>query len=293
LKLGDRPLPNLWHKPFTGSAQWLLRLRLNDVIELKWPGKKARNASPHASFGGGALSYEIAAQATSFGSVNMEQLAGEVVGFVTKPRLRGWIHQYCAIAALVAGAPLVVVSWAQASKLAGHSTLTYMLAIVAMFTVSATYHRVRWQSPAHRNWMRRLDHSMIFVLIAGTYTPFARLDMPRGTGHLVLAIVWGGALAGIALTLFWPTAPRWLGVGLYLLLGWVAVWYLRLIQDTAGVTAVVLLAVGGLLYSVGAVFYGLRWPDPWPTTFGYHEVFHACTAAAAICQYIAIWFAVF
>jgi hemolysin III len=221
------------------------------------------------------------------------QFVGGAVGVAIKPKLRGWIHQYCAIAALVAGAPLVAVSWAEASKRAGHSTLTYTLAIVAMFAVSAAYHRVHWESALFRNWMRRLDHSMIFVLIAGTYTPFVRLNMPRGTGHVVLALVWGGAMAGIALTLFWPTAPRWLNVTLYLLLGWVAVWYTRMIVHNAGITATVLLAVGGALYSIGAVFYGLRWPDPWPTTFGYHEIFHACTAIAAICQYIAIWFAVF
>lgn len=214
-------------------------------------------------------------------------------GPLTKPRLRGWIHQYCAIAAVIAGMPLVAVSWAAVSKRAGHSTLTYTLAIVALFTVSAIYHRVDWESAVFRNWMRRLDHSMIFVLIAGSYTPFARLNMPNGTGHVVLAIVWGGAAAGIALTLFWPTAPRWLSVMLYLLLGWVAVWYAGTILHNAGLTATVLLAVGGLLYSIGAVFYGLRWPDPWPTTFGYHELFHTCTAAAAICQYIAIWLAVF
>jgi hemolysin III len=221
------------------------------------------------------------------------QRVEDVPGVLTKPRLRGWIHQYCAFAAVIAGTPLVAVSWAEASKRAGHSTLTYTLAIVAMFAVSAVYHRVNWESASVRNWMRRLDHSMIFVLIAGTYTPFARLAMPRGTGYMVLAIVWGGALAGIALTLFWPTAPRWLNVTLYLLLGWVAVWCLRMILDVAGVAPAVLLAVGGALYSLGAIFYGLRWPDPWPTTFGYHELFHACTAAAAICQYIAIWFAVF
>ncbi len=212
---------------------------------------------------------------------------------LTRPRLRGWIHFYSAVAAFFAGATLVVVSWALVSKLAGHATLAYALAIVSMFAVSATYHRVSWQSATARTWMRRLDHSMIFVLIAGTYTPFARLAMPRSTGHVVLAIVWGGALAGIALTLFWPSAPRWLNVALYLLLGWVAVWYMGMILHNAGVAAMVLLAVGGLLYSIGAVFYGLRWPDPWPTTFGYHEIFHACTAAAAICQYIAMWFAVF
>lgn len=240
---------------------------------------------------------EMAVQGKPFAPIAVAddggQFTGGAVAASAKPRLRGWIHQYCAIAAVIAGMPLVAVSWAAASKRAGHSTLTYALAIVAMFAVSAIYHRVHWESAVFRNWMRRLDHSMIFVLIAGTYTPFVRLNMPRGTGHVVLALIWGGALAGIALTLFWPTAPRWLNVTLYLLLGWVAVWYTRMIVHNAGLTATVLLAVGGALYSLGALFYGLRWPDPWPRTFGYHELFHACTAVAAICQYIAIWFAVF
>jgi hemolysin III len=217
--------------------------------------------------------------------------SGPVV--LSKPRLRGWIHLYCAVAALVAGSALVAVSWAAESKQAGHATLTYTLAIVAMFAVSATYHRVHWYSLATRKWMRRLDHSMIFLLIAGTYTPFATLAMPPATGRSVLAIVWGGALAGIALTLFWPDAPRWLSVTLYLLLGWVAVWYAGTIIHNAGMAAAVLLAVGGALYSLGAVFYAQRWPDPWPTTFGYHEIFHACTAVAAICQFVAVCVAVF
>jgi hemolysin III len=212
---------------------------------------------------------------------------------LARPRLRGWIHLYCAVVAFFAGTALVVVSWLLASKRAGLATLTYALAIVAMFAVSAIYHRVNWESEAIRKWMRRLDHSMIFVFIAGSYTPFARLDMPRTTGHVVLAIVWGGALAGIALALLWPSAPRWLGVTLYLLLGWVAVCYAGMILHNAGVAATVLVAVGGALYSIGALFYGLRWPDLWPATFGYHELFHACTAVAAICQYIAMWFAVF
>jgi len=222
-----------------------------------------------------------------------EHLLEGAAHVLTKPRLRGWIHLYCAVAAVIAGTALVAVSWAVASKRAGHATLAYTVAIVAMFAVSAIYHRVHWESATARKWMRRLDHSMIFVFIAGSYTPFARLAMPRATGHVVLAIVWGGALAGIGLTLFWPTAPRWVGVPLYLLLGWVAVWYTRMILQNAGVAAIVLLAVGGALYSIGAVFYALRWPDPWPSTFGYHEVFHACTAVAAICHYIAMWFAVF
>jgi hemolysin III len=212
---------------------------------------------------------------------------------VLKPRLRGWIHLYCTFGAIVAGSALVAVSWAVESKQAGHATLAYTLAVVMMFAVSATYHRVHWGSVSARKWMRRLDHSMIFVLIAGTYTPFAKLAMPAATGRIVLAIVWGGALVGIALTLFWPDAPRWLNVALYLLLGWVAVWYAGVILHNSGMAAGVLLAAGGALYSLGAVFYALRWPDPWPTTFGYHEIFHACTAVAAMCQFVAVCIAVF
>src|ERR1700727_1070269 len=132
---------------------------------------------------------------------------GHLTPSAVRPRLRGWIHVYCAAAALVAGSALVTVSWAVASRLAGHATLAYTLAIVAMFGVSATYHRVQWGSDVARAWMRRLDHSMIYVFIAGTYTPFARLDMPRSTGHVVLAIVWGGALAGFPAVLFWAGGP--------------------------------------------------------------------------------------
>jgi hemolysin III len=224
--------------------------------------------------------------------VSDARLFAEPEASVLKPRLRGLIHLYCAFAALIGGSALVAVSWAVESQQAGHATLAYTLAIVTMFAVSATYHRVQWGSAAARNWMRRLDHAMIFVLIAGTYTPFAMLDMPGSTAQ-VLTIVWGGALAGIALTVFWPGAPRWLGVALYLLLGWVAVWYTGVLLHNAGVAAAVLLAVGGALYSLGAVFYALRWPNPWPTTFGYHEIFHACTAVAAICQFDAVCIAVF
>jgi hemolysin III len=141
--------------------------------------------------------------------------------------------------------------------------------------------------------MKRLDHSMIFVLIAGTYTPFALLAMPHDAGTLMLWIVWGGALAGVLLKTCWPTAPRWVGVPLYLILGWVSAFYIAIILHNAGVAAMVLLAVGGALYSIGGIMYALHWPDPWPKTFGYHEFFHACTAVAAICHYIAVWFAVF
>ncbi len=223
----------------------------------------------------------------------VEQFVEGAVKVLTKPRMRGWIHFVSAWLAIITGATLVSVSWAVASPRAGHSTLVYAASTVAMFAVSATYHRVNWKSDANRNLMKRLDHSMIFVFIAGSYTPFARLVMPQNTGVVVLWIVWGGAAAGVALKVLWPSSPRWLGVPLYLALGWVAVWYAPTILHQAGVAAMVLLAVGGVFYSVGGIFYGLRWPDPWPRTFGYHEFFHAFTAIAAILHYIAMWFAVF
>ncbi|HEX7322804.1 MAG TPA: hemolysin III family protein [Mycobacterium sp.] len=210
-----------------------------------------------------------------------------------KPRARGWIHLVSAVVAVVAGATLISVAWPLDGLKAGLATFVYTCAIVGMFTTSATYHLITWRSVKTRIRMKRVDHSMIFVFIAGTYTPFAVLAMPRHTGMVVLAIVWGGAIAGVLLKVCWPTAPRWVGVPLYLLLGWVAAFYCAVILRDAGVAAVVLLAVGGVLYSVGGVLYALRWPDPWPETFGYHEFFHACTAVAAICHYIAIWFTVF
>ncbi|MCV7331855.1 hemolysin III family protein [Mycobacterium cookii] len=212
---------------------------------------------------------------------------------LVKPRARGWIHLVSAVVAVAAGASLISVSWPLAGLKAGLATFIYTGAVVGMFTVSATYHRVHWKSATARIWMKRLDHSMIFVLIAGTYTPFALLAMSPQQGTLVLYIVWGGALAGVLLKMCWPTAPRWVGVPLYLILGWVSAFYIAVILHNAGVTAMVLLAVGGTLYSIGGILYALRWPDPWPNTFGYHEFFHACTAVAAICHYIAIWFAVF
>jgi hemolysin III len=207
--------------------------------------------------------------------------------------MRGWIHVYATGVAIIAGAVLVAVSWAVASPRAGLATLAYTAAAVAMFAVSAAYHRVHWTSAAARRLMKRVDHSMIFVFIAGSYTPFAVCAMPPAARQLVLCIVWGGALGGIALKVLWPTAPRWVGVPLYLLLSWVAIWFTRTILHGAGVAAFVLLVVGGVVYSVGGVLYGARWPDPWPATFGYHEFFHACTAIAAICHYTAMWFAVF
>ena len=240
---------------------------------------------------------DVATKAGASPANTVEEVAGQVLQsateVLTKPRARGWIHLVSAVVAVAAGASLISVSWPLAGLKAGLATFIYTGAVVGMFTVSAIYHRVTWKSVRARTRMKRLDHSMIFVFIAGSYTPFASLAMPRATGHVVLAIVWGGALAGVALTVFWPDSPRWLGVALYLLLGWVAVSYAGTILHHAGVAASILLAVGGALYSVGAVFYAQRWPDPWPATFGYHEIFHACTAVAAICHFVAVCIAVF
>jgi hemolysin III len=222
-----------------------------------------------------------------------EAVVDRVATAIGRPRARGWIHVYSAVVAFICGATLVSVSWALVGTRAGIATLIYTLTIVAMFAVSGAYHRVTWKSETVRKWMKRADHSMIFVFIAGSYTPFALLALPQEKGMVLFWIVWGGAIAGVLLKMFWPSAPRWVGVPLYLLLGWVAAWFVGPILDGAGVAALVLLIVGGALYSIGGVLYGFKWPDPWPATFGHHEFFHACTAVAAICHYIAMWFAVF
>ena len=210
-----------------------------------------------------------------------EAVVDGVAQFLGKPRLRGWIHIYAAVVAFIAGAALVSVSWSVESTRAGLATLLYTFTIVAMFAVSGTYHRVNWRSESARKWMKRLDHSMIFVFIAGSYTPFALLALPSEKGWVLFWIVWGGAIAGVLLKMFWPSAPRWVGVPLYLLLGWVAAWFVG--HGLGHFSA----------YSTPPMLYSAKWPNPWPTTFGHHEFFHACTAVAAICHYIAMWFAVF
>ena len=157
------------------------------------------------------------------------------------------------------------------------SVAVYSVTVCGLFGVSALYHRRVWSERGYQT-MRRLDHAMIFIFIAGTYTPFCVLLLPQGKATILLAIVWGGALAGAAMSLIWPHAPRWVSAPLYLALGWVAVAVLPDILRNGGVTALVLLLAGGAAYSIGAIFYALRRPNPWPTVFGHHEFFHACTA---------------
>lgn len=216
--------------------------------------------------------------------------ADPVDALVPLPRARGWIHLVSAVVAVVAGAALVSVAWTGAgSSRAGWVALIYVAALVAMFGVSAAYHRIRWTSPAAQKWMMRADHSLIFVFIAATYTPLAVLAVPPHVGAEMLAIAWAGASAGVALKMLWPSSPRWVGVPLYLTLGWVAIWFADALWHGAGWAIVALLVAGAVLYNIGAIFYGARWPDPWPHTFGHHEFFHACTVAAATCHFAAIW----
>jgi hemolysin III len=217
-------------------------------------------------------------------------LADTVADLIGRPRARGWIHLCMALFAIVGGLALVLAAVIASTPTAVLATAIYTVTIVAMFSVSAVYHRKHWHSRTALKWMKRLDHSAIFVFIAGSYTPFALLAMPPHTAAQVLTIVWSGAAGGVALKMLWPSAPRWLGVPLYLLLGWVAIWFAGVLLAGAGPVVVSLLVLGGVLYNIGAILYALRWPNPWPHTFGYHEFFHAFTAAAAISHYIAVWF---
>jgi len=205
-----------------------------------------------------------------------------------KPRMRGVLHQWAFLASVPLGLALVVVAGTARARVA---VALYALSVMALFGTSALYHRVRWRSPSARLWMRRLDHSMIFVLIAGTYTPFAVLVLHGSLALAILVVVWAGALAGIGFNLVWSNSPTWLRALLYVALGWVAVAALPQLATGLGIGGLVLVALGGVLYTVGALVYSARRPDPRPSVFGYHEVFHALVVAAAALQYtvIAAW----
>ena len=210
----------------------------------------------------------------------------------SKPTLRGVIHKYSSVIAVAIGVILIVGTAMLRTVGPLLSVIAYVVTICGLFIVSTVYHRINWTSPAHRVAMKRADHSMIFVFIAGTYTPFCMMGLHSPARWWVLGIVWVGALAGVTLKLLWPGSPRWLGVILYIVLGWVIVAVAPSLVHNVGVAVLVLLAVGGAFYSVGAVLFALRWPDPWPGVFGHHEVFHACTAIAALLHYIAVWLVV-
>jgi hemolysin III len=204
-----------------------------------------------------------------------------------KPRLRGVSHQWAFFVSVVLGAALVLSAPA---GLARFATAVYATSVAALFGASALYHRISWPSVAARRWMRRVDHSMIFLLIAGSYTPFALLVLDGAIATVILVAVWTGAAAGIVLRLLWIDAPKWLVALTYVLLGWVAVAAFPDLLAELGVTATAMVAGGGVLYTLGALVYALKRPDPAPAVFGYHEVFHALVIAAAALQYAAVAF---
>jgi hemolysin III len=206
-------------------------------------------------------------------------------GVATRPRLRGVLHQIgFGVACFVAVAFLAQLDGRR--LVAGAA---FALAACGMLGASALYHRVTW-TPARRSWMRRVDHAGIYLLIAGTYTAVGLLSLHGTLQTVVLATVWTGAGAALLAKVCWVKAPKWLSAVIAVTLGWVGVAALPQLTRTAGVAAVVLLAVGGLAYTAGAIVYARRRPDPIPRVFGYHEVFHALTLVALTCQYVAIAF---
>jgi hemolysin III len=201
-----------------------------------------------------------------------------------RPRLRGVSHQYAFFVSLVLGAVLVAIADGAGRRAAAG---VFAAALATMFGVSALYHRITWE-PRARRWMRRLDHAAIYLLIAGTYTPFALIALDGAWRWTILPLVWGGALVAIALKLAWTEAPKWLSVVIGIGLGWVGIVALPELWSYTGPSGVALLTIGGVLYTAGALVYARQRPDPVPMVFGYHEVFHALVVAAAACQYMAV-----
>jgi hemolysin III len=206
------------------------------------------------------------------------------LGHPVKPRWRGASHLVAFFVALIAGPVLV----AQATTSLARVTATvYAVSLIALFGCSALLHRFNW-SPRTLPTFRRIDHSMIFVFIAGTYTPVSLLSLSSGAARLVLIAVWTGAVAGVAITVFWIDAPRWVTAASYVVVGWIAVLAIPALWSALGAGQFALLAAGGVLYTLGSAVYASRRPDPIPHVFGYHEVFHALVIAAVACHYVLI-----
>jgi hemolysin III len=206
-----------------------------------------------------------------------------------KPRLRGWLHAATFPVAVVAGLVLVILGPTTEVRV---SAAVYTATAALLFGVSALYHRGHW-SPRAQAVLRRLDHANIFLIIAGTYTPFTVLVLPQSDAQTLLALVWTGALIGVGFRVLWVGAPRWLYVPIYIGLGWAAVFWLPQFASYGGAAIVTLIIVGGLMYTAGAVVYGTKRPNPSPRWFGFHEVFHAFTLAGFASHHIGIWLAAF
>ncbi len=208
----------------------------------------------------------------------------ESTSSVQKPRLRGRLHLWGFIVSIFAGIEILL----RAAN--DHDMVIvgiYAFSISAMLGASAAFHIPQWSTKARRR-MRRLDHSTIFLAVAGTYTPVAAIGLTGSIRDVVLWVVWGGAALGVAQQMIWLDAPKWVSAVVYLALGWAAVWVLPDLYRSSGPWAMALIVAGGILYSIGAAAYATKRPNPWPKTFGYHEVFHSFVLAAVICHYVAI-----
>lgn len=203
-----------------------------------------------------------------------------------KPRLRGWLHLATAPGALAVGSTLTALAPSDRARIAA---LVFTITSVALFATSALFHTGRW-SPRVHDTLRRLDHANIFLVIAGTYTPFGLLLLAEHKGVILLAMAWVGAIAGVLFRTLWLSAPRWLYVPVYLVMGWMSVFFVADMYLAGGALVMGLLLAGGLLYTAGAVVYAVQRPNPWPRWFGFHEVFHVCTvlAFAAHCWAVAL-----
>ena len=207
---------------------------------------------------------------------------------VVPPKLRGWFHLGATPVVFVASLVLFILS---------HNSLKFAVALysltaITLFSVSAVYHRVPW-SPSRKKIWRRWDHANINLLIAGSYTPFAVALLEGRDRNILLSVVWIGAIVGVAVRVFWLTAPRWLYVANYLILGWVAVIYTPALYRAGGLWILIPILIGGLFYSVGAIFYALKFPGKNARYFGFHELFHIFVIAAWVSQYIAISIAIY
>ncbi len=201
-----------------------------------------------------------------------------------RPLLRGWLHAGTFPIALTAG---VVLSILAPEGRARTGVIVFSVTATLLFGTSALYHRFAWSKRIHL-LLKRFDHANIFLIIAGSYTPFALCLLPADQARTLLITVWSGAGAGVIFKMVWPTAPRWLSTPIYVALGWVAVFYFPPLLRGGGPAVMSLIVAGGILYTVGAVVYGTKRPDPAPRWFGFHEVFHACTVAAFVLHYVAV-----
>lgn len=209
----------------------------------------------------------------------LKEVAREV-----KPHLRGWLHLVTFPLSIAAGIVLIALSPDTTTRIA---TAIFAVSASMLFGSSALFHRGDW-SPRWHGVLRRLDHSTIFLLIAGTYTPFAIILLDGTSQRVLLWVVWGGALLGIAFRVFWIGAPRWLYLPVYVALGWASVFWLNDFAEAASTAVLTLIIVGGALYSLGGLVYGIKRPDPIPHWFGFHEVFHSFTIAAFAVHYVGV-----